>query len=100
MKKQNITIVLCIVLILFFASCTKEAYQSVTVIRNCTGTYLRLDGKDYIVCNTEKVNSFPNGAAVTARFKNIKECNGSAKYAIVCYMAYANEGWIEIDDIK
>jgi hypothetical protein len=71
---------ICIVsaLILMAFSCRKEPEQ-MTVLRDCTGVYLRLDNKDYHVCNPEKVSSFPDGAVVTASFKRVNECNGSAK---------------------
>ncbi len=100
MKKSNLIFLILLVLTALFPSCKKERNQTVTVERDCTGTYLRLDGKDYQVCNLEKVSSFSDGATVTATFKKINECNGSAKDAIVCYMLHANEGWIEVDKIK
>ena len=100
MKKSNLIFLILLVLTVLFPSCSKERNQTVTVERDCTGTYLRLDGKDYQVCNLEKVSPFSNGATVTATFRKIKECNGSAKDAIVCFMLHANEGWIEVDKIK
>lgn len=93
--------IICITAVFFLLafSCKKEN-QSVMVVKDCTGTYLRFDGKDYHVCNPEKVSSFDNGATVNATFKKIKDCNGSAKDAIVCMMVHQNEGWIEVDEIK
>ncbi|HEX8516345.1 MAG TPA: hypothetical protein VF868_09115 [Bacteroidia bacterium] len=88
------------VLLTMVSSCRKERNQAATVIRNCTGTYLRVDGKDYHVCNLEKAASFGDNTAVTVTFKKIKSCNGSAQNEIVCMMAHPNEGWIEIDRIK
>ena len=61
---------------------------------------MRLDGKDYHVCNLEKVSMFSDGAEVTATFRKIEECNGSAKDAIACYMLYPNEGWIEVEKVN
>ena len=100
MKKNKSLFLILLALTALFASCKKEINKTVTVQRDCTGTYLRLKGKDYRVCNLEKVSSFSDGATVTATFKKIKECNGSAKDAIVCAMLHANEGWIEVDKIK
>lgn len=85
---------------LIFSACKKEAVYNATVIRDCTGTYLRIEGKDYHVCNLEKVSSFENQAKVSAIFEKIKECKGSAAGAIVCDMYHANEGWIEVEKIK
>ena len=71
-----------------------------TVVRDCTGTYLRFKGKDYHVCNLEKVSSFSDGTTVTATFKKIKECNGSANNVGTCLIIHDNEGWINVEKIK
>jgi hypothetical protein len=81
-------------------SCKKESGKKMTVVKDCTGSYLRVDGKDYQVCNLEKTNPFPNGAAVTVSFKNISKCTGSAADQIVCMMYHESEGWIEVVSIK
>ena len=81
-------------------ACQKEKYETMTVVRDCTGTYLRFNEKDYHVCNLEKVSSFANGTEVSANFKKIEECNGSAKNSIVCMFLHANEGWITVNEIK
>lgn len=81
-------------------SCKKENAHAVTLIRDCTGTYLRWNEKDYQVCNLEKVSAFPDGSILSATFKRIPTCNGSAANAIVCQMLHANEGWIEVIEIK
>lgn len=100
MNKRNLLFLILLVLIAYFPSCKKERNLTVTVERDCTGTYLRLDGKDYQVCNLEKVSSFSEGATVSVTFKKIKECRGSAKDAIVCFMLHENEGWIEVEKIE
>ena len=97
MKTQVILLSLIFVL---FISCKKDNLQNMTVIRDCTGTYLQLNGKDYQVCNLEKTNSFATGAKVQASFKKLSTCKGSAMDAIVCLMLHENEGWIEVEKIK
>lgn len=88
------------VLLLFLFSCEKEHTEKVKVIKDCTGSYLRFENKDYHICNPEKAESFADGTVVTATFKEIKNCTGSAKDAIVCMMLHKNEGWIEIEKIQ
>jgi len=83
-----------------FSGCKKELNQTVTVIRDCTGTYLRFDGKDYQVCNLETVASFTDGATAKVAFRKISECNSSARDVFVCKMLHANEGWIEVRSIE
>ena len=69
------------------AACSKTN-EPATIIRDCTGTYLRLDGKDYHVCNTEKTDSFSSGTIVTASFKKIDACTGTASGTMVCEMLH------------
>lgn len=80
-------------------ACNKERCDNMTVVRDCTGTYLRVDQKDYHVCNTEKLASFSDGAQVKASFKKVKDCPAREK-EIVCMMYHANEGWIEVKKIE
>lgn len=81
-------------------SCKKESGEKVTVVKDCTGTYLQINGKDYQVCNLEKTNGFANGTTVIASYKKISKCTGSAADQIVCMMYHENEGWIEVMSIR
>lgn len=93
-------LILIPVMSLLLISCEKERTEKVTVIKDCRGSYLRFDGKDYLICNREKAEPFSDGTIVTATFKEIKNCTGSAKDAIVCMMYHQNEGWIEVEKIQ
>ncbi len=87
-------------IILSLPFCKKAAHSSpVIVIKDCTGTYLRVSGRDYQVCNPEVV-AYPNGTTVNATFRFIKECHGSASTAIVCMMFHQDYGWVEVDKIS
>lgn len=97
--KKIICFTTSVFLVTLFA-CKKETNKSVTVVRDCTGTYLRFEGKDYHVCNPEKVSSYTEGTTVEATFKKIKECNGLAKDGAVCYMVHENEGWVDVEKVK
>lgn len=68
-----------------------------TVIKDCTGSYLRYNDKDYHICNIENVDIYNNGTKVTASFKKIKECS---RIDVVCRMYHANEGLINVIKIK
>lgn len=81
-------------------SCKKVKNETMTVIKDCTGVYLRFLGKDYAVCNLDKVASFSDGATVTATFKKIKECNDIGQSIFVCMLWHESEGWIEVEKIK
>ncbi len=102
--RKTIYVTLAIFLLTVF-SCQKdcslpEPESSMMVVRDCTGTYLRINGKDYRVCNLEKVEPFADGSKVVATFIKIDPCNGSAKDAVICYMLHPNEGWIEVTSIR
>ncbi|MES2398151.1 MAG: hypothetical protein V4549_19205 [Bacteroidota bacterium] len=82
--------------LLTLVACKKVKNETMTVVRDCTGTYLRFNEKDYNVCNLEKVSSFPDGVSVTATFRKIKNCTSRA----VCLIFHKNEGWIHVEKIK
>jgi hypothetical protein len=91
MKKSFLTIA---ILSLAALSCHKRQERSMTVIRDCSGTYLRLDGKDYQVCNIEATNDYSSGTAVKVAFRMLKECDGPAYFT--CELNHPSEGWIKI----
>ena len=69
------------------------------VIRDCTGTYLQFQGKDYHVCNIEKLSSFAKGITVNVTFKKVYNCKDETE-KIVCKMYHENEGWVKILKVK
>lgn len=59
-----------------------------TVIKDCTGSYLRFNDKDYPICNEMMLDGFSNGAIVRANVIKIKECNNDR---IHCCMVHPHE---------
>jgi hypothetical protein len=96
---KKILSITAIALLFTMFSCNKEECKSMTVVRDCTGTYLRLDGKDFHVCNEEKLSSFSSGTNITASFKTIENCK-ALEEKFVCKMYHKNEGWIEVVNLK
>jgi len=86
--------------LLMSATCKKVVDRSTVFIKDCTGSYLRYEGKDYHICNTEMTATLSNGDTALAIFNKIKECNGTAKNGIICMMYHANEGWIQVESAK
>ena len=78
----------------------KDKLRPVTVVRDCTGTYLRHNGKDYQVCNRAMTDSLSNGATLDAEFEKTKECSERKEGEMVCMMYHQNEGLIKIIRIK
>ncbi len=86
-----------LLLVLAFAVCgCKRINKEAVIIKDCTGTYLRIKGKDYHVCNYEIAAGYASGTEVTATFKKINECNDPS----LCLIAHQNEGWIEVEEIR
>ncbi len=97
---SKIVFLLISICMLATAACNKISNKRTTLVRDCTGTYIKYDGLDYHVCNTEKTDAYTNGSTVKASFKKIKDCNGTAKNAITCAMLHDNNGWIEVVKIS
>lgn len=89
-----------IVAVVILSSCRKEKLERMTVVRDCTGTYLRFNDKDYHVCNISKVASYDNGAEIRASFDRIEQCTLPVTGQAICEMMHDNEGWIEVKEVK
>jgi acyl-coenzyme A thioesterase PaaI-like protein len=73
--------------------------QKATVTRDCTGTYLRVEGKDYLVCNAAILKNHKEGATVTAKFAKTESCP-EFDGQVVCMMYHENKGTIRISEVK
>jgi len=69
------------------------------VLRDCTGTYLKHEGKDYHVCNVETLQIYPDSAIITATFRPLSACPGADK-DVVCALYHANEGWVKVTSVE
>ena len=93
---------------LSFASCNKmhdckkdkKDWSKSQIIRDCTGTYLRFEGKDFHVCNLETVAQRADGEYIYAEFTKTQNCTGSGADEIVCQMVHENAGWVTVTLVK
>ncbi len=104
MKKATFLSALLLSSALAVSSCRKTDKPAgtsvlVTVIKDCTGEYLRYEGKDYQICNGRIAASFPNGAPASAVFTKVAECKAPDTGGI-CMMYHANEGWITVTELE
>jgi hypothetical protein len=95
--KNRVIATAFLIAIVFLSSCKKDNAEEVKVVRDCTGTYLRWNEKDYQVCNLEKVATYPDNSYASLRFKRIGICNGSAIKRNVCNPLHPTEGWVEVE---
>ena len=82
-------------------SCNKEN-TSATVIRDCTGTYLRFSSKDWPVCNSDFISEIPNNEKIKVTYKKVESGKCVDKGKPVCMMVHPNTAkeWIEITKVK
>ena len=83
MKSQAFLVTtLTTILLTTLISCSKVNNKNMTVIKDCTGSYLRFNGKDYHICNIEMVESFANGVEVEGSFEKIDDCENNMSYVL------------------
>lgn len=82
--------------LLILTSCSGEHHQ-VVVVKDCSGTYLKYNHKDYKVINESKLIGFNNGDIINAQFhEEWVECPTSGT---MCLMPHDFEYYIEINKI-
>jgi len=78
-------------------SCSKKE-DNATVIKDCTGAYIRIDSKDYFICNDEMVANFENETKVYVEYDKVEHCDQPDD--AICLMLHLSEGTIELTKIK
>ena len=70
-----------------------------SVIRDCTGTYLRIANDDYLVCNSDILKDYQENSKVKADFSPVTNCPEN-EGKIVCMMYHENKGMVRINGIQ
>lgn len=86
-------------LFLITACATVDARKNASIVRDCTGTYLRMEAKDYLVCNDNILKPFATGTQVSASFDKILDCK-EFEGKMACMMYHAHEGLIRITSVE
>lgn len=79
------------------AACSKQN-EAAIIIKDCTGSYINQNDKDYLICNDEIVDDFDSGTEVSVSFEKVDNCENENDF--VCLMYHENEGVIEITKIR
>lgn len=69
------------------------------IVRDCTGTYIQSEGKDYRICNFKKIQDRKPGSKISVTYEKPESCpefNGIA----VCMMYHEHSGLIRILTVK
>ena len=69
------------------------------IIRDCTGVYLDVDGKDYQICNADKVKGYKENTEIKVVYEITEKCKEFDGKA-VCMMYHPKEALIRIKEIK
>ena len=96
MKKQLFLILGMILLVSF--SCDKKT-QKMEIVRDCTGTYLKKDGKDHYVCNESILSSYNAGDKIKVQYDVLTDCFGLINQP-TCLLLHEYDDKIEITKIK
>lgn len=71
-----------------------------TIVRDCTGTYLRTgSNEDYLICNADVVESKKEGEKVSLIFDYTKTC-AERDGKIMCMMFHENKGMIRVKEVR
>ena len=99
MKKRIQLSILCLSIIALSVSSCSKSLSSGTIVQDCTGTYLKLNNKDYLICNPEIAIGYPNGSSVEVKY-NSKSSYPTDAYEAVCLVLHESYGFVEITKIK
>lgn len=100
MKATNILLIAISAISFLSCKSVTDSRQSGTIVRDCTGTYLRIaENKDYLVCNSELLAEKKEGEKVSLTFVYTKDCP-ERDGKIMCMMYHENQGMISVKSVK
>jgi len=100
MKSTNILLLGLFSTLLFSCATVHDRLQTGTIVRDCTGTYLRVgENEDYLVCNYDILESKKVGEKVSLIYDYTKECK-ERDGKIMCMMYHENKGMIRVKSVK
>lgn len=71
--------------------------NNATVVRDCSGTYLRMQNDDYLVCNKEILTDIADGSMVEVRYKKVKTCPPTDE--VVCMLYHDHKGIVQVTKV-
>lgn len=86
-------------LIVGISSCAKQR-DIATVQKDCTGTYIRINNKDWQVCNSSMLQVINSGQTVQVTFTKVDECNAGELPEVVCELYHPSEGFVRLYSVK
>lgn len=100
MKATTILILAISTLSLLSCKAVHDRLQTGTIVRDCTGTYVRIaENEDYLVCNSDILTAKKDGEKVSVVYDYTKEC-AEKDGKIMCMMFHENKGMIRVKSVK
>lgn len=89
-------------LLIILPSCNRKYNQSASIVRDCTGTYLRWRDADYYIVNDDTTDDFNNDDEVNVTFKDVTKNADKITFENEsnCMLYHAIEGLVEIKRIR
>ncbi len=85
---------------LFLSSCEKGSYEKMTVVRDCTGTYLRHNMTDFRVCNPAVIQYVEAETSIEVNFEKVNSCRTPAEDTVFCDLYHKHDGMVEILNVR
>ncbi|SKB75315.1 hypothetical protein SAMN05660477_01023 [Soonwooa buanensis] len=86
-----------------FFSCSslvKNEAETGNIVRDCTGTYIRIAGKgDFLVCNDKLIKDKKDGEKLNVSYEMTKDCS-ERDGIVTCMMYHEHKGLIRITSFK
>lgn len=79
-------------------SCKKKTEKNALVIKDCTGSYVLINDKDYLICNSELIDNIESGTKLSITYQKAEDCDVLSP--TLCELYHKNEGTIEITKIN
>lgn len=100
MKATTIFLSAIFATLLFSCATVHDRLQTGTIVRDCTGTYLRVgENEDYLICNSDILESKKDGEKVSLIYDYTKECK-ERDGKIMCMMFHENKGVIQVKSVQ
>ncbi|MFP5470934.1 MAG: hypothetical protein ACLGGV_05005 [Bacteroidia bacterium] len=97
--KRSSAYIFCF-LFLFLSSCNKVRNINAEFIKDCTGSYIRIDDKDYKICNIDDVEGYQYGDKIQVSFKKLENCDEEESSQIICMLYHHFETFAFITKIR
>ena len=81
--------------------CVAPAHtERVTVVKDCTGVYIRSNEKDFKVCNYEILNPYSDGSVLKVNYNGLESCPATTDSVATCLMLHPTEGKVHVNKVE